>query len=222
MASVDHGPHAPSIAIARMAVTCGLPLNGAMASAINALDDVHGGAGQQCMELLRRRSPRDRQAESDAAERRRRGARRASSPTHGKIIPGFGHRFHPRRSARGAPARAGRRGRGGGRRHRPLCRHRQRGRSGMLAAHKGKPHPDEHRRRHRGDLSANWALRRRWDAACSSCRARSAFSRMPGNRSSRAAASRGRCRQIHSLYLLRRPAPSANPTITTERQAVTP
>src|SRR4030095_81875 len=48
---VDHGPHAPSIAIARMAVTCGLPVNGAMASAINVLDDVHGGAGQQCMEL---------------------------------------------------------------------------------------------------------------------------------------------------------------------------
>src|SRR4249919_2730737 len=50
---VDHGPHAPSIAISRMAVTCGLPLNGAMASAINVLDDVHGGAGQQCMELYR-------------------------------------------------------------------------------------------------------------------------------------------------------------------------
>ena len=42
VASVDHGPQAPSIAISRMAVTCGLPLNGAMASAINALDDVHG------------------------------------------------------------------------------------------------------------------------------------------------------------------------------------
>ena len=50
---VDHGPHAPSIAIARMAVTCGLPVNGAMASAINVLDDIHGGAGQQCMELYR-------------------------------------------------------------------------------------------------------------------------------------------------------------------------
>ncbi len=52
VAAVDHGPHAPSIAISRMAVTCGLPLNGAMASAINALDDIHGGAGQQCMELF--------------------------------------------------------------------------------------------------------------------------------------------------------------------------
>src|SRR5580658_7867574 len=52
VASVDHGPHAPSIAISRMAVSCGLPLNGAMASAINALDDVHGGAGQQTVELF--------------------------------------------------------------------------------------------------------------------------------------------------------------------------
>src|SRR5687767_10819841 len=51
VAAVDHGPQAPSIAISRMAVTCGLPINGAMASAINALDDIHGGAGQQCMQL---------------------------------------------------------------------------------------------------------------------------------------------------------------------------
>src|ERR1041385_5387997 len=53
VASVDHGPHAPAIAISRMATTCGLPVNGAMASAINVLDDVHGGAGQQCMALYR-------------------------------------------------------------------------------------------------------------------------------------------------------------------------
>jgi citrate synthase len=90
---VDHGPHAPSIAIARMAVTCGLPVNGAMASAINVLDDIHGGAGQQCMELYR---------EIDAAA----GADgslvatataiiRARREAGDKIVPGFGHRFHP-------------------------------------------------------------------------------------------------------------------------------
>jgi citrate synthase len=45
MAAVDHGPQAPSIAIARMAVTCGVGLNNAMASAVNVLGDVHGGAG---------------------------------------------------------------------------------------------------------------------------------------------------------------------------------
>ena len=90
---VDHGPHAPSIAISRMAVTCGLPVNGAMASAINVLDDVHGGAGQQCMELYREI---DREAGSDgdlvaaaAAVLKRR------ADAGDKIVPGFGHRFHP-------------------------------------------------------------------------------------------------------------------------------
>jgi citrate synthase len=52
VAAVDHGPQAPSIAAARMAVTCGLGLNGAMASAVNMLDDVHGGAGEQAVELM--------------------------------------------------------------------------------------------------------------------------------------------------------------------------
>ena len=47
-----HGEgQAPSIAASRMAVTCGLGLNGAMASAINMLDDIHGGAGEQAVEL---------------------------------------------------------------------------------------------------------------------------------------------------------------------------
>jgi len=90
---VDHGPHAPSIAISRMAVTCGLPLNGAMASAINVLDDIHGGAGQQCMELYREidaaaGNDGDVVAVATAIIRRRREA-------GDKIVPGFGHRFHP-------------------------------------------------------------------------------------------------------------------------------
>ncbi len=90
---VDHGPHAPSIAISRMAVTCGLPLNGAMASAINVLDDVHGGAGQQCMELYRAidaaaGADGDLVAAAAGIIRRRREAGE-------KIVPGFGHRFHP-------------------------------------------------------------------------------------------------------------------------------
>jgi citrate synthase len=90
---VDHGPHAPSIAIARMAVTCGLPVNGAMASAINVLDDVHGGAGQQCMELYREIDTEagkggDLIAAATACIQRQRDAGE-------KIVPGFGHRFHP-------------------------------------------------------------------------------------------------------------------------------
>src|SRR5678815_184070 len=92
VAAVDHGPHAPSIAIARMAVTCGLPLNGAMASAINALDDVHGGAGQQCMELFQSIAQR-----ADAGEREKDAVEPELDrfiAERGKIVPGFGHRFH--------------------------------------------------------------------------------------------------------------------------------
>jgi len=90
---VDHGPHAPSIAISRMAVTCGLPVNGAMASAINVLDDVHGGAGQQCMELYRAIDAEagkdgDLVAAATAVIERQRAAGE-------KIVSGFGHRFHP-------------------------------------------------------------------------------------------------------------------------------
>ena len=92
VAGVDHGPHAPSIAISRMAVTCGLPVNGAMASAINALDDIHGGAGQQCMAFMqeidadRREGAADAQRVEDAIDR--------YISHHGKVIPGFGHRWH--------------------------------------------------------------------------------------------------------------------------------
>ena len=91
--SVDHGPHAPSIAISRMAVTCGLPLNGAMASAINVLDDVHGGAGQQCMELYR--AIRKGVAEGLDLDAATEAALDAYVAEHGKIVAGFGHRFHP-------------------------------------------------------------------------------------------------------------------------------
>jgi citrate synthase len=92
VAAVDHGPHAPSIAISRMAVTCGLPLNGAMASAINALDDIHGGAGQQCMELLQEIDVALAGAQPNLAVVEQVLA--AYVERNGKIIPGFGHRWH--------------------------------------------------------------------------------------------------------------------------------
>ena len=90
---VDHGPHAPSIAIARMAVTCGLPVNGAMASAINVLDDVHGGAGQQCMELYNEINA-EPGADADLVRAATTVIQRHQDAGE-KIVPGFGHRFHP-------------------------------------------------------------------------------------------------------------------------------
>ncbi|OYX57866.1 MAG: citryl-CoA lyase [Brevundimonas subvibrioides] len=93
MASVDHGPHAPSIAIARMAISCGVDLNTAMASATNVLGDSHGGAGQQCMELFAK--VREAMATGAALEVAVDQALVWYTGTHGKIVAGFGHRFHP-------------------------------------------------------------------------------------------------------------------------------
>jgi citrate synthase len=92
VAGVDHGPQAPSIAIARMAMTCGIGLNGAIASGVNVLGDVHGGAGQQCMELLADIASRETGAKTrDAAVR---AGLEEFHAKHGRFVPGFGHRFH--------------------------------------------------------------------------------------------------------------------------------
>ncbi|WP_436534320.1 citryl-CoA lyase [Actinoplanes sp. HUAS TT8] len=87
VAGVDHGPHAPSIAVARIAATCGVGINNAMASAINTLGDSHGGAGQQCVELLREIVDSGTPAAEVVAAWQARGIR---------YLPGFGHRFHTR------------------------------------------------------------------------------------------------------------------------------
>lgn len=93
VASVDHGPQAPAIAIARSAVSCGLPLNGALASAVNVLGDVHGGAGRQALELFQGvESLRAAGASLPEAVAR---ALDAAGREGEEYLPGFGHRFHP-------------------------------------------------------------------------------------------------------------------------------
>ncbi|BBP86945.1 hypothetical protein BsIDN1_05630 [Bacillus safensis] len=47
VAGADHGPRAPSIAAARMAVTCGISFNSSVATGVNLLGDIHGGAGRE-------------------------------------------------------------------------------------------------------------------------------------------------------------------------------
>lgn len=85
VAAVDHGPQAPSIAAARMAITCGVSLNNAMANGVNMLGDVHGGAGEQAVELY------------DYCKNHRGSVKDALNDwidDRGPIVPGFGHRFH--------------------------------------------------------------------------------------------------------------------------------
>ncbi len=86
VAAVDHGPQAPSIAAARMAATCGIGLQSAMATGLNMLGDVHGGAGEQAVELYTRAAAADPKALPQILDDWR--------AEHGKYIPGFGHRFH--------------------------------------------------------------------------------------------------------------------------------
>ena len=91
VAAVDHGPQAPSIAAARMAATCGVGLHGAMSTGVGLLGDVHGGAGQQCMQLLEDLRTRDDGSSIEDAVASTIADYRSAS----RYIPGFGHRFHP-------------------------------------------------------------------------------------------------------------------------------
>ena len=100
VSAVDHGPQAPSIAIARMAATCGVQMNSAMASGINVLGDVHGGAGEQCMELYNEISEalyaqRVAISSQDELARVTAGVVGDWRERGAKYLPGFGHRFHP-------------------------------------------------------------------------------------------------------------------------------
>ena len=87
VSAVDHGPQAPSIAAARMAVSCGLPLNNAMATAINMLGDVHGGAGEQAMQFFHA-------VKNHAGTMSREAAIDLVFGETNQLVPGFGHRFH--------------------------------------------------------------------------------------------------------------------------------
>ena len=93
VSGVDHGPQAPSIAIARMAITCGVGLNNAMGSAVNVLGDVHGGAGEQAVGLYQNVADyiQAGMGEVDAT----RQALDEFIREQGKYVAGFGHRFHP-------------------------------------------------------------------------------------------------------------------------------
>lgn len=93
VAGVDHGPQAPSIAAARMAATCGVGLNNAIATGVNLLGDTHGGAGEQAMELYREVLAAEDSGSSHDEAVRDVVARRLSAL---RYLPGFGHRIHSR------------------------------------------------------------------------------------------------------------------------------
>lgn len=86
VAGVDHGPQAPSIAAARMAATCGVGIQSAMATGLNMLGDVHGGAGEQAVALYHAVANAEPEVLADTLDTWR--------AENGRFLPGFGHRFH--------------------------------------------------------------------------------------------------------------------------------
>jgi citrate synthase len=85
VAGADHGPRAPSIAAARMAATCGISFNSAVATGINVLGDHHGGAVEQFMYVV-----------SDVHDGASAYELVASYRSEGRAVPGYGHQLHDR------------------------------------------------------------------------------------------------------------------------------
>ncbi|MED4128575.1 citryl-CoA lyase [Shouchella miscanthi] len=88
VAGSDHGPRAPSIAAARMAATCGVTFNSAVATGINMLGDVHGGAVEDSMAILYATKEAIDEGRGSVTEQLDRLLQA------GKKLPGFGHQLH--------------------------------------------------------------------------------------------------------------------------------
>jgi citrate synthase len=100
VASIDHGPGAPSALAARTAISGGAPLGAAGAAGLLTLGKFHGAAVQDSMEAIQRVvALSDSSAETDAQAA---AADRVVAEWRqvGRRISGFGHRQHKRQDPR--------------------------------------------------------------------------------------------------------------------------
>ncbi|MFB4161587.1 citryl-CoA lyase [Geomicrobium sp. JSM 1781026] len=88
VAGSDHGPRAPSIAAARMAATCGVSFNSAVATGMNMLGDVHGGAVEEAMAILYKTEDNLKHTETAVDDELTEIFSRKGK------LPGFGHQLH--------------------------------------------------------------------------------------------------------------------------------
>jgi len=86
VSSTDHSLLAPSIAATRFVASGGVPLQASVAAGIISLGDHHGGAIEQCAQLLQESVKAGETAASIVARFRSRKQR----------VPGFGHPWHDR------------------------------------------------------------------------------------------------------------------------------
>jgi citrate synthase len=89
----DHGSGAPSCAAARLAASGNrASLSAAVAAGLLAIGDEHGGAGEQCMEMIARGVARAKAESAAVAIIAARELTEAKAA--GRKIPGLGHRVH--------------------------------------------------------------------------------------------------------------------------------
>lgn len=89
VATCDFGVNSPAIASTRMAVTCGISFNSAIANGINVLGDIHGGASEEAMRLYYDIVRRSEAGEGSVAKLVEDIC--VSYKSVHKHIPGFGH-----------------------------------------------------------------------------------------------------------------------------------
>ena len=94
LASIDHGPGAPSASTARTVATTGAPLNASVAAGILAINRFHGGAIEDCMSLLGKGVAEARAQGKPVAEVA--AGLVADALAKKRVLPGFGHRVHTR------------------------------------------------------------------------------------------------------------------------------
>src|SRR5690606_16182247 len=92
VAGADHGPRAPSIAAARMSATCGISFNSCVATGINLLGDVHGGAAEKAMKLFYKVKSKMDQEGIDLKQAV--DGELTQILQNKEKLPGFGHQLH--------------------------------------------------------------------------------------------------------------------------------
>lgn len=94
VSSIDHGVTPPSCQAARTVTLTGSPLNAALAAGILAISRHHGGAIEDCMQVLDEAIHQKKESGKTAREQ----AQLLVEAYHQRKrrVPGFGHRFHTR------------------------------------------------------------------------------------------------------------------------------
>jgi len=92
VSGIDHGLTAPTCLTARAIASCGVPLPTAVAGGLLAVGDWHGGAIENCMNILYEYVKRMKEENKTPEEMT--GILLSELKEQGKRMPGLGHRIH--------------------------------------------------------------------------------------------------------------------------------